>query len=69
MRNLSQAKILATTVTVPPLDEQLEVVRRAQVALDAADRLDAATAAAASGLDDAVRAAVAKAFRGELTSA
>lgn len=41
MRNLAQPKILATTLALPPLDEQHEIVQRAKAALSAADRLGA----------------------------
>lgn len=68
MRNLSQPKILATEVALPPLAEQREIARRATGALENADRLLASISTAAAALDRAVREALTKAFRGELVS-
>ena len=69
MRNLSQPKILATQVALPPLAEQREIVRRATTALETADRLRASISAAEVALGGAARSAGAKAFRGELVFA
>ena len=66
MRNLSQPKILATAVALPPLAEQREIVLRATTALENADRLLASISAAEAALAGATRGALAKAFRGEL---
>jgi type I restriction enzyme S subunit len=65
MRNLSQVKILSTTLPLPPPDEQREIGHRVDQLLCAADelqqRLEAATRRVARG----VQAVLAKTFRGE----
>jgi type I restriction enzyme, S subunit len=66
MRNLSQPKILSTTLALPPFDEQREIVRRATVALEAADRLATQIEQVEGTLDRISRASLGKAFRGEL---
>ncbi len=66
MRNLSQPKILATTITLPPPDEQAEIVRRVDAILTLADRLATQVEGAEERLDRIHRASLAKAFRGEL---
>jgi type I restriction enzyme S subunit len=66
MRNLSQPKILATTLALPPPNEQREIVRRVTLALAAVDRLTARVEQVSDRLDRISRATQAKAFRGEL---
>lgn len=68
MRNLSQPKILATTLALPPADEQREVVRRVTAAFASLDRLAVGIEQASGRLDRLSRAAQAKAFRGELVA-
>ena len=64
--NINGTKLGAMPVPLPPLAEQAEIVRRATAALKVADRVAAAIAAADRSVDDAMRGALAKAFRGEL---
>ncbi len=66
MRNLSQDKILATTLVLPPLAEQHEICRRVGVLLTAADRLTAQIHHVAATLDRVSKASLARAFRGNL---
>lgn len=55
-----------TVLPLPPLDEQRVIVERAAAALATADRLRAAIASVESLLGVASRAAVRRAFRGDL---
>lgn len=66
MRNLSQPKILATTLTVPPLDEQREIVRRVDALFTTTVRLTDQIDQAQRALGSTGKAALTKAFRGEL---
>lgn len=68
MRNLSQPKILATTLALPPLPEQHEIVRRATAVLATVDRLGTAINRAEAQLLRASRGALAQAFRGDLVA-
>ena len=67
MRNLSQPKILATTLALPPLPEQHEIVRRATAVLAKVDRLGTAIKRAEAELNRASRSALARASRGDLS--
>ena len=49
MRNLSQPKIMATTIPLPGTDEQQEIVRRVEILLDAASVVRNRTKAASNG--------------------
>jgi type I restriction enzyme S subunit len=64
--NLNLGMIKATEVPVPPLAEQMEIVRRIESAFAEIDRLTAEAAAARRLLDRLDQAVLAKAFRGEL---
>jgi type I restriction enzyme S subunit len=66
MRNLSQEKILATTLPLPSTSEQQEIARRVDELLALAHRLQRRIEAAASRVDRSSQAVLAKAFRGEL---
>jgi type I restriction enzyme S subunit len=66
MRNLSQPKILDTVIALPPLEEQREIVRRAKAVFGTADRVGEAITVAGTELDNIMKGALAKAFRGEL---
>ena len=68
MRNLSQKKILAAKIALPPVVEQREIVRRVDATLAAADRLASEIDRVARTLDSLSKASLAKAFRGELTA-
>ncbi|MHB8658551.1 MAG: restriction endonuclease subunit S [Solirubrobacteraceae bacterium] len=64
--NLSLGMFKETVLPLPPLDEQFVIVERAAVALATADRLRAAISSVEHSLSDASRAAVRRAFRGDL---
>lgn len=64
--NLNLGMIRDTFIPLPPLDEQREILRRAAVALETVDRLAAQIDRTTSALNRVFKAALAKAFRGEL---
>lgn len=66
MRNLSQAKILATTMPLPSTAEQEEIARRVEKLLSLAHKLQQRIEAAERRVDRSSHAVLAKAFRGEL---
>lgn len=66
MRNLSQQKILATTLPLPGTNEQAEIARRVDAILQLGDLSEARLTRAEQKLDHARRAILGKAFRGEL---
>jgi hypothetical protein len=51
---------------LPPREEQVEIVRRATVALETVDRLTTQIAQSQETLDSISQASLVKAFRGEL---
>ena len=68
MRNLSQEKILRTTLPLPPSAEQREIARRVSTLLQASDALGERLDRATERVESAEQAVLAKAFRGELTT-
>lgn len=66
MPKINQKTVNALRLPLPSRDEQDKVVSRAAAALDTAARLGNAISVAEAALDDSVRGAFAKAFRGEL---
>lgn len=64
--HLSFKQLKAAPVSVPPIEEQREIVRRVSITLTAADHLAAQIRRLAETLDRVSHAALAKAFRGEL---
>jgi hypothetical protein len=66
MRNLSQPKIMATTIPLPGTAEQREIVRRVKTLLDGAMMISGRTDAASQQLDRTTQAVLAKIFREEL---
>jgi type I restriction enzyme S subunit len=66
--NLNLGTIKDTLFPLPPLEEQVEIVSRATVALAAADGLASQAARANTTLVRISRATLAKAFRGELVA-
>jgi type I restriction enzyme, S subunit len=64
--NISLSQCRESEVPVPPLDEQHEIARRASAALAQVDRLVAAIELAETTLSRASRAALARAFRGDV---
>ena len=65
-QRISISDLRAFEVNLPPLAEQQEIVRRARAALELAAHVENAILVAASALEKATRAALRKAFRGEL---
>lgn len=66
MRNLSQGKILATTVPLPPEDEQREIAKRVNEYLALADSLLVHIDTSKRRIARSSQAILAKAFRGDL---
>jgi type I restriction enzyme, S subunit len=64
--HLSFEQLRATRVSLPPLEEQLEIVRRVEVLFALADKIEQRVGAAAQRADRLGQAVLAKAFRGEL---
>lgn len=64
--NLNLAKMKDFTFPRPPLEEQIEVVRRVETLFAFADRLEARLQAAQTAVDRLTPSLLAKAFRGEL---
>jgi type I restriction enzyme S subunit len=65
MRNLSQPKILAVSLPLPPTAEQVEIAARVTSLLNAAEVLLARLAAADKRINDILNALLSKVFRGE----
>lgn len=68
MPKINQQAVLAAPAVLPPLDEQLEVVRRMKALLAFADQLDRRYDMSRKLVGKFTPAALAKAFRGELVS-
>ena len=66
MRNISQDKVKAVRLPVPPLDEQRRIVARVEEQLSAIDALRAAIERAQRRSAALRRAVLERAFRGEL---
>ncbi len=66
MRNISQEKLSSVQISVPPLAEQQEIVRRVGKLFALADVIEARLADARRMADRLAQAVLAKAFRGEL---
>ena len=65
MRNVSQGKVRAVRIRVPPLDEQRRIVARVEEQLSAIDALRAAIERAQRRSASLRRAVLERAFRGE----
>lgn len=66
--NINGKKLAAMPLPLPAITEQREIVMRATAALQAADRLTRAICVAEAALNSALRGALARAFRGELSA-
>jgi type I restriction enzyme S subunit len=64
--HIGKEKLAAFEITLPPLDEQHEIVRRVEALFAYADRLEARVQAARTQVERLTPALLAKAFRGEL---
>jgi len=65
-RKLTQEALLSAPLSVPPLPEQQEIVRRVDQLFAFADRLEARVETARKRVDALTHSILAKAFRGEL---
>lgn len=63
---ISGQKIYSISISIPPIPEQAEIVRRVEALFAIADRLEARYAAARAAFDRLTPALLQKAFRGEL---
>jgi type I restriction enzyme, S subunit len=63
---VSQGKILATTLPLPPPDEQAEIARRVAALMSAADRLERRIDATAERIARGSQSVLGKALRGDL---
>lgn len=66
--SLSTKKIGSVPVPIPPIEEQVEIVRRVDQLLAVADRLQQRVEAALRRVERSSQAVLAKAFRGELVT-
>ncbi len=66
VHNINSEQIKSLEVSLPPLEEQAEIVRRIEAAFGKIDRMAAETASASKLLNRLDLALLAKAFRGEL---
>ncbi len=57
---------MSVPISLPPSDEQAEIVRRVDQLFSLADRLEARVAQARARVDSLTQSILAKAFRGEL---
>jgi type I restriction enzyme S subunit len=64
--NLTQDKFLALEISLPPIIEQQEIVRRVDALFGLADQIEARYAKAKAHVDKIEQSILAKAFRGEL---
>jgi type I restriction enzyme S subunit len=62
----SPSRLLEPAITIPPVDEQLEIGRRVSELLDIAGRIEARTIKALAHIDQLRPSLLAKAFRGDL---
>ena len=66
--NISLSQCRDALLPVPPLEEQIEIVRRVEELFAFADRIEHAAQAALSRVNNLTQSILAKAFRGELTA-
>lgn len=65
---LTQAALNSLPIALPPVKEQIEIVRRVEELFAFADRIEHAAQAALSRVNNLTQSILAKAFRGELTA-
>jgi type I restriction enzyme, S subunit len=65
--NINLAILGEVTVALPPMDEQVEIVHRVELALDRVSKVEASIKASAQRLKRAGQATLVKAFRGDLS--
>ena len=66
LHTLSLSKVSAVPLALPPMDEQLEIVRRVSDLLELAEHLEVRVARVRGVVDRSTSSVLAKAFRGEL---
>jgi type I restriction enzyme S subunit len=66
--HLFQRDVKKFVLEVPPLDEQIEIIRRVELLLDYADQIEKRVKDAQSHVNNLSQSILAKAFRGELTA-
>lgn len=66
MRNISQEKLVTVQLSLPPMAEQEEIVRRVSALFALADSFERRAASALKRVESLTKAVLAKAFRGEL---
>lgn len=66
VNNINSEELRGLPISLPPLDEQAEIVRRVETLFAFADRLEARLKAAQTATERLTPALLAKAFRGEL---
>ena len=66
MPKINQQTVIGAPCQLPPLEEQVEIVRRVESLFGFADRLEARLKAAQTATENLTPALLAKAFRGEL---
>jgi hypothetical protein len=66
MDNLNQKVFAAMPISLPPLEEQQEIIRRVEALFKLADAIEQRVAAASLRAERLTQAVLAKAFRGEL---
>lgn len=68
VNNINAQELQDLPISIPPLDEQTEIVRRVDILFAFADRLEARLKAARTAAQRLTPAVLAKAFRGELVA-
>ncbi len=66
MRNLAQPKLAAAPITLPPMHEQREIVRRIEQTFALLEPIEGHVAAATQSAEKLVQAILSRAFRGEI---
>jgi type I restriction enzyme, S subunit len=68
IKRLTLTKISISPISIPPIEEQTEIVRRVEQLFAYADKIEQQVQAAQQRVDKLTQAILAKAFRGELTA-
>ena len=69
VNNINTGEVRSLRIVVPPLEEQEEIVQRAQHLMQAMDQIATRAEAASNLLNQSSRSVLAKAFRGDLLAA
>lgn len=68
MPKINQGTVSAVSIKLPPLPEQIEIVRRAEKIFNFSESIERLTGHALSQINNLTQSILAKAFRGELTA-